>query len=65
MFGHDDVSDDDEAVTPSGLFEHGEEAITTAGETKERHPAVARACDKVQFASAIEAMQPAGHQALC
>jgi len=36
VLGHDDVSDDYEAVAFAGLFEDGEEAISAAGGTKKQ-----------------------------
>jgi hypothetical protein len=64
VLGHDDLSDDYEAVAFTGLFEDGEEAISAAGGTKKRHSAIARASDKVQFVGAVKAMQAAGHEEL-
>jgi hypothetical protein len=36
VLGHDDVSDDYEAIAFAGLFEDGEEAISAAGGTKKQ-----------------------------
>src|SRR5579872_3994662 len=62
MFRHDHVSDNDEAITLTSLFEDGEEAIAAARSTKKRQPPGTGTGDKVQMMSAVSAMQTGRHK---
>jgi hypothetical protein len=58
VFGHDDVSVNDEAVLTAGLFEDFEEEIATPGGMQSGLAAVAATGDEVQVLSAVVAMSP-------
>jgi len=62
MFRHDHISHDDEAITLTRLFQNGKEAVAAARSTKKRQPPIARASDKVQMVSAVNAMQTGRHR---
>jgi hypothetical protein len=61
VFGHDDVSVDDEAVLTAGWFEDFEKEIATPGGMQPGLAAVATAGDEVQVLSAVVADESLGH----
>jgi hypothetical protein len=61
VFGHDNVSVDDEAVLTAGLFEDFEEEIATPGGMQAGLAAVAATGDEVQVLSAVVADESLGH----
>ena len=61
MFGHDDVSVDDEAVLAAGLFEDFEKEIATPGGMQPGLAVVATTGDEVQMLSAVVADESLGH----
>jgi hypothetical protein len=61
VFGHDNVSVDDEAVLTAGLFEDFEEEIATPGGMQSGLAAVTTTGDEMQVLSAVVADESLGH----
>jgi hypothetical protein len=61
VFGHDDVSVNDEAVPAAGLFEDFEEEIATPDGVQSWLAAVATTGDEMQVLSAVVADESLGH----
>jgi hypothetical protein len=61
MFRHDDIADDDKAITLARLFQDREESVPGARRTEEGQSPVAGTRNKVQVMRTVRAMQARGH----
>jgi len=62
VFGHDDISVDDEAVPATGLFKDIEEPISTFRCTHDGLTSVAAAGDEMEMLGAVVAMKISRHR---
>ena len=63
MFGHNDISQHDEAVTPSHTLQAFEEQIAASGTRKQWLPPIATECQEVQIPCSTEAFRMGWHAA--
>ena len=63
VFGHDDVSQNYDAVAASYLFEHGQKKIAVWNRRQERLAMETATGDEVEMAGAVIAMKRSGHEA--
>ena len=61
VFGHDDVSEDDEAVAAADLFEKVEEEVAAAFASQQGSTLIATAGDEVEITGTVVAAQSSGH----
>ena len=57
MFRHDNIPENDKAISSAGLFQNRKEAVTITRGTQERQSLVAGTGDKVQVMHTVSAMQ--------
>ena len=61
MFGHDDVSKNDKAVTFSGLFKDAGKPVASVRRTEPRLSAITAAGDEVEISGTVISFEPCGH----
>ena len=64
MLGQDHISDDDNSVADSRLFEDAQEEVATLRRAQQRTPLVTTAGDEVKISGAVGAARRAGMQRL-
>jgi hypothetical protein len=66
MLGHDHISDDDNSVADSRLFEDAQEEVATLRRAQQRTPLVTTEGDEVKRSGAVGAAKTGGHaETLC
>jgi len=63
VFGHDDVSEDDEVVAAADLFQSFQKQIAMVSAAQQRTPLITTASDEVQVVGALVAAEASGHGA--
>jgi hypothetical protein len=62
VFGHNDVADDDELITPANPLPDSEEEVSSTYATQQRETVIATAGDEVKIAAAVVSLQTPGHR---